>query len=288
MWAIALLALLAACSQGPPQVAQAPPVPGLPSPQINPDLVKTARPSNDREWTPNQAVLPYVDLRGDKITIHNIRNSTYRTATDYDVAHYDKKFDLSKLTSVDFGVVPFNDIPGVAHTMLSFGFSGEDYVGVSVEIRKEKGEAYDPVKGFFRQYEIMYVVGDERDLIQRNTIHYLCDVYVYRTKATPEQARTLFLDVMQRVNKLHREPEFYHTLANNCTTNIRNHVNRLLPNRVPYDYRVLLPAYSDQLAYEPGLLATDTSFERTRERARVSYQAYLYRDDPDFSTKIRK
>ncbi len=290
-WTIALVAMLAGCALDPskqPALSPAPPGPKLSAPQLNPDLVKTVRPSNDRDWTPNQALLPYAELHGDQITIHNIRNSTYRTATDYDVAHYDKTFNLAELSSVDFVVVPFNDIPGVAHTMLSFGFADRDYLGVSVEIRKEKGEAYDPIKGFFRQYEVMYVVGDERDLIQRNTIHYLCDVYVYRTRATPQQARELFLDVMGRANKLYREPEFYHTLTNNCTTNIRNHVNRVFPNRVPYDYRVLLPAYSDQFAYELGLLAGDASFEQTRQQARVSYQAYLYRDDPEFSVKIRK
>jgi len=289
LWLAALVGPLSGCAQGPPHGTRiARPKLELPSARVNPDLVKTLRPSNDREWTPNQAVLPYAEFHGEKLTIHNVRNTTYRTATDYDVAHYDKTLDLSELSSVDFVVVPFNDIPGVAHTMLSFGFGERDFVGVSVEIRKERGEAYDPIKGFFRQYELIYIVGDERDLIQRNTIHYLCDVYVYRTRATPEQARTLFLDVMERINKLYREPEFYHTLTNNCTTNIRNHVNRVFPGRVPYDYRVLLPAYSDRLAYELGLLDTDTSFERTRERARVSYQAYLYRDDPEFSVKMRR
>jgi hypothetical protein len=289
LWLAALVAGLVGCARGRPQLTRVtPPKVELPSPKLNPDLTKTLRPSHDRDWTPNQAVLPYAELHGDQVTLHNVRSTTYRTATDYDVARYDKTLDLSELDRVDFVVIPFNDIPGVAHTMLSFGFGGRDYVGVSVEIRKEQGEAYDPIKGFFRQYELIYVVADERDLIQRNTIHYLCDVHVYRTRATPEQARALFLDVMDRVNKLHREPEFYHTLTNNCTTNIRNHVNRVFPNRVPYDYRVLLPAYSDRLAYELGLLEADTSFERTRDRARVTYQAYLYRDDPEFSVKIRR
>jgi hypothetical protein len=172
--------------------------------------------------------------------------------------------------------------------MLSFGFEDRDYLGVSVEIRKEKGEKYAPLKGVLRQFELMYVVADERDLLLRRVMLDLSDVYLHRARATREEVRALFLDVMQRLNKLADEPEFYNTLTNNCTTNIRSHINRLSPARVPYDYRVLLPGNSDKLAYDLGLLKTATSFEQTRARARINYLAYLYRDDAEFSQKIRQ
>ena len=259
-----------------------------PLPELNPDLVKWAVPSNDRAWGADQAVLPVVEFHGNEATIRNVRNCTYRTIDDYDVHYYDKTFDLDRLESVDFIVVPFDDIPGIAHTMLSFGFGDQGYLGVSVEIRKEQGERYSPVKGFFRQYEIMYVLADERDLILKQSLHYLCDVYVYRSSATRQQCRDLLLDVFQRVNKLHEEPEFYHTLTNNCTTNIRNHVNRLSPDRIPYDYRVLLPAHSDRLAFELGLLESRGTFEETRAAAKVNYFAYLHESSSDFSAKIRQ
>ncbi len=260
----------------------------LPVMQINPDLVKTAQPSNHRDWSPDQAVLAYAQFRGNRVTVRNIRNCTYRTADDYTVNHYDKTFDIDKLESVDFIVVPFSQLPGVAHTMLSFGFGGHDYLAVSVEIRKEEGETYGPLKGFFRQYEIVYVVGDERDLIGLRTNHHLSNVYMYRARATPSQVRGLFYSVMGRVNRLYDRPEFYHTLTNNCTTNIARHINELVPGRVPYDYRVLLPGYSDKLAYDLGLLKTDTSFEQTKLRARINYQVYAFRDSSDFSAKIRR
>jgi len=262
--------------------------PMLPSLEINPDLVKTLKPSNDRDWAPEQAVLPWAEFDGNRVTLHNIRNSTYRTIDDYDVSHYDKTFDLDGLKSVDFVVVPFNDTPEIAHTALSFGFDDRDYVVVSVEIRRERGERYHALKGFLRQYELMYVLVDERDFILRNAKHNMADVYVHRARATPEQVRTLFVDVAQRMNKLFHEPEFYDTLSNNCTTNIRDHINRMVPGRVPYDYRVLLPGHSDRLAYELGLLDTDTGFEQTRLRNRVNYQAFLHGDDPDFSVEIRR
>jgi hypothetical protein len=142
---------------------------------------------------------------------------------DYIVRHYDKTFDLNRLDSVDFLVVPFKEAPNLAHTMLSFGFGGNDYLVVSVEARMEEGQSYSPVKGLMRQYELMYVVADERDVIPLRTKHRDVDVYLYRTRATPEQARMLLVDMMARVNKLAFEPEFYDTFTNNCTTNIVPH-----------------------------------------------------------------
>jgi len=246
--------------------------------------------SNERNWSPDQAVLPHADFSKDRqqVTIRNIRACEYRTADDYTVRHYDKTFDLTKLTSVDFIRVPFPDMPELAHTMLSFGFDDKEYVAVSVEIRKEQGEAYNPALGAMNKYEIMYVLGDERDLIGLRTNFRLNDVYVYPTRAEPEQVRKLFENMLARVNKLEKQPEFYNTLTNNCTTNIAKHINELVPGRVPYDYRVLMPGYSDRLAYDLGLLKTPFSFEETRRAARVTDVAYEHRDDPDFSQAIRR
>ena len=246
------------------------------------------RPSNERDWAPEQAVLPRAEFRGNKVRVHNIRYCKYNSAEDVTVEHYDKTFDLKRIKSVDFLVCPLPSIPGVAHTMISFGFEDDQYLGVSVEIRKEKGESYDPIKGFLRQYEIMYVVADERDLIQLRTNQWQNEVFLYPTRATPEAARDLFVDVMRRVNKLQVAPEFYNTLTNNCTTNIARHVNRIMPNRIQLDYRVLMAGHSDRMAYDIGLLDTETTFEATRARSGVNYQAYLHRNDADFSAKIRR
>ena len=251
-------------------------------------LLSMLRPSNERDWVPEQAVLPRAEFLGNEVLVHNIRNCKYNSADDVVVEHYDKRFDLDRIKSVDFLVCPFPSAPGTAHTMISFGFEGDEYLAVSVEIRKEKGESYDPIKGLLRQYEIMYVVADERDLIQLRTNHWKNEVFLYHTRATPETARGMFVDVMRRVNKLYVAPEFYDTLTNNCTTNIVRHVNRLSPNRIPFDYRVLMAGYSDRLAYDLGLLETDTSFEQTKAHAGVNYLAYLHRNDRDFSAKIRR
>ncbi|MFV1966400.1 MAG: DUF4105 domain-containing protein [Pirellulaceae bacterium] len=246
------------------------------------------RPSNQRDWSPDLAVLPYAEFDGDLVTIHNIRNCVYVSDEDYVVNHYEKTFDQRDVETVDFIVVPFKEVPSLAHTMISFGFSNGDYLGVSVEARLEQGETYSPMLGSLRQYELMYVVADERDLIVRRTKHRDVDVYLYRTIATPEQSGILFVDVMQRVNKLYHQPEFYDTLTNNCTTNIARHVNRMRPGRLPYDLRILLPGLSDQLAYETGLLRREGTFAQTRKRAHINRLANRHAESGDFSAQIRR
>ncbi|MCE5266754.1 MAG: DUF4105 domain-containing protein [Planctomycetaceae bacterium] len=297
--AIAILALLisAGCQTVPDSVRSAAfqsPTPAdsreamYPSLKLNDDLIKWLRPSNQRDWAPELAVMAHADIRGRQVTVQNIRDCRWRTANDFRLRYYNRTFDLDKLRHVDFVVVPFNELPSIGHTMLSFVFDDGETVAVSVEIRRERNEAFNPVKGFFRQYEIMYVVATERDVIGRRVDCDLCDVFLYHSTATPEQARKLFVDMMKRVNKLDVQPEFYDTLTNNCTTNIRSHINHLYPDSVPYDYRVLLPGYSDHLAYDLGLIEKHGSYEDTRQRARVNYVAYLHRDAPDFSRAIRR
>ncbi len=249
-----------------------------------------AAPSNYGDWSPEMAVLPYAQWHGNQATVHNVRDCSYYLADDQVVVkHYDKTFDLDKLQSVDFIVVPFAGMPWLAHTMLSFDFGGEDRLAVSAEVRLKRDETYHLIKGFLHGYELTYVVGDERDLIKLRTQYRKVDVYVYPTVATPDQSRALFADVFARVNRLAQQPEFYDTLTNNCTTNIARHINHLAPREIPpYDLRVLLPGYSDRLAYDLGLLQHFGSFEQTRERAHVNALAAVYRDDPQFPEKIRR
>lgn len=242
----------------------------------------------DLPWSPDQAVLPDADFHGDAITIQNIRNCEYRSTTDYTVRYYNRTIQFWQVQSVDFVVVPFKETPTLAHTMLSFGINDGSYIGVSIEIRKRQGDMYSPLLAALPMYDLMYVVGDERDLIRLRTNFRLDGVYVYPTIATPAAAQRLFVSMMRRVDKLAREPEFYNTVTNNCTTNIRRHINEISPRQIPYDYRVLLPGLSDRLAYDLGLINTTDSFEVARDKARVNYLANLYQDAPDFSQRIRE
>ncbi|MFA6459425.1 MAG: DUF4105 domain-containing protein [Candidatus Paceibacterota bacterium] len=251
-------------------------------------LSLATKPSNDRNWNDDQKLLPYTELSGDTVNIHNIRNFTYASTTSYTADYYDKSFDLSKLNRVWYIVEPFSGIPGSAHTFLSFEFDDEQFVSISVEIRKEKGEVYHPVKGLFNQYELMYVIADERDVVQLRTNHRKDLVYVYPIKATQEKMRAIFLDMLARTNKLYNEPEFYNTITNTCTTNIVKHVNKITPKKIPFSFKVLLPANSDRLAYDLGMIDTDLSFEESRKKYLVNEKAMKYANYSDFSSKIRE
>ena len=247
-------------------------------------------PSNDRDWTPDQARLPWAEIMGRRVEVHNVRNTRYRSTEDYDVVWEDRSYDLDRLRSAWFVVEPFEsqDWEGPAHTLMSFGFEGGDYLAISVEIRKEKGEGFSPWKGLLRQYEVMYVVGDERDLIQLRTNHRRDPVYLYPVRAPRERIEQMFVSMLRRANHLRQEPEHYNTLTNTCTTNIVRHVNELVPGRVPWSYKILLPGYSDELAYELGLIDTELPFPAAKQYFRIDDDALRAAGQDDFSWRIRQ
>jgi len=244
------------------------------------------RPSTNRDWATDQTVLQTAEIGPSQVTIRNIRNFTYETTERYTPAYYDKTFDLGQLDSAWFIVEPFGR-GGAAHTFVSFGFADRDFVSISVEIRKEKGESFSPWKGILRQYELMYVIGDERDLVKLRTNYRKDPVHLYKIRATPERIRKMFLSMLHRANDLGREPEFYNTLTSTCTTNLVRHVNDITPERIPFSMKVVLPAKSDQLAYDLALIDTSAPFEEVRKRAKINDLAALYADDPEFSRRIR-
>ena len=177
--------------------------------------------SNERDWQPDVSVTPYATIKGESITIHDVRNFAYRTETDFTPRWETRTYDLSKLDSVDLIAVYWAG-KAIAHIMVSFGFAGKDYLAVSIETRKEKGESYSTLAGFFRQYELYYVVADERDVVGVRTTYRQPqeDVYIYRVKGPLKNARRVFLDYLEGMNELHEHPSYYNTLTTNCTTSI--------------------------------------------------------------------
>ena len=246
----------------------------------------TLQPANDRDWQPSVAVLPYAALNGNQIAIHNIRNFDYRTETDFDVHHYDKTFDLDQLSTVDLYLVTWGS-PHIAHTMISFGFTNGDYVCFSIETRMEKGESYSALRGFFRQFELTYVIADERDVVRLRT-NYRQDeeVRLYRLQVTPEQGRKLFLDYLRRANELHKHAEWYNALTDNCTIAIRT--QRDAADRAPWDWRMLLNGHLDELLYERGTIATNLPFAELRKLSNINPQAKVADQAADFSQQIRQ
>jgi hypothetical protein len=246
-------------------------------------------PRGDRDWQPSVAVLAYATIAGDYATLHNIRNFDYRSEDDYTVAYYDKTFDMRKLQSVDM-VTSYWMGPAIAHVFISFGFSDDDYLAVSVEVRKPRGRAYSTLAGFFRQYEMIYVVADERDVIRLRTNYRENppeNVYLYRAKASPEAARRLFVEYLERINALRTQPEFYNTLTSNCTTIIwmNDHVN---PGRVPLDWKIVVSGYVPDYLYDQGRLEDmGLPFSELKSRSYINARARAADAAVDFSRRIR-
>ncbi len=245
-------------------------------------------PSNERQWQTDLAKLPYATIDGDFVTVHNIRNFDYRSEFDYRPVYYSKTFDLNKLESGDLFAVYWMG-PAIAHTIVSFNFGDKDYLAVSIEARKELNEGYSTIKGFFRQYELTYIVADERDVIRLRTNYRKNppeDVYLYRVLPNKENVRRLFLEYIRKINELHEKPAFYNTLLDNCTTAIW--FNTLVnPGHLPFSWKILLSGYVPEYLYESQSLATRIPFDQLQRQAHINPVAQAADQSPDFSQRIR-
>jgi len=243
-------------------------------------------PSNDRDWQADVAVLPYAEISGETMTIHNIRNFDYTSPTDYTPAYYDKTVRLDQLQTADLFLVYWgSDL--IAHTIMSFGFGDGSYVAISIETRKEKTEAYSAVKGFFKQYELTYVVADERDVVRLRTNYRKEDAYLYRLKADPDLVRSVFLDYFKVINDLVENPKWYNALTQNCTTTIRGHAKPYNPE-TKFDWRMLANGRIDEMGYERGAITNQLPFEELKKRSLINSYAQALDQDPEFSRKIRE
>lgn len=245
-------------------------------------------PTHHKDWRADLTVLPYAEISVDRVRLFNIRDCDYRTEEDYDVRHYNRSIMLDDVRTVDFIVVPFKETPLLAHTMLSFGTTDGDQLVFSFEARLQKGQTYAAVGGVLNAFELIYLVGSERDMIRLRTHVRKVDVYLYPILARPDQVQKVFMAAVARVNQIARQPEFYDTLNNNCTTNIVDLINELKPGAIPQDIRVLLPGHSDRLAYDLGLLAMQGPFEQIRAACKINLAAELNYDALDFSQRIRR
>ena len=244
--------------------------------------------SNNRDWQPEVAVTPYATFNGDLVTIHGVRNFAYRTETDFTPRWEERTYDLGKLDSADIIAVYWAGKP-IAHVMVSFGFQGKDFLSVSIETRKEKGEEYSTLAGFFRQYELVYIVADERDVIRVRTTYRQPqeDVYIYRTRAPLRNVRRIFLDYVQTMNDMHKQARFYNTLTTNCTTSILMHT-RVNPESPPLSWKVLLSGYVPDYLYDLGGIDTTKPFAELEKLSHVNARAHAADNDAAFSQRIRE
>ncbi|MFO1434578.1 MAG: DUF4105 domain-containing protein [Candidatus Competibacteraceae bacterium] len=242
-------------------------------------------PRNDRDWYPDVARLPAATVVGSQVTIHNLRNFDYRSETDYTERWETRTFDLERLRGIDM-FISFWGPTLIAHTITSWEFADGSHLAISIETRKEKGESYSAVRGFFRQYELYYVVADERDVIRLRTNYRGERVYLYHLKVKPEFARALLLDYLAEINRLAEQPRWYNALSSNCTTVIQHHVRQVSPG-YPWSWKILANGYLDELGYARGTIDTTLPFAELRQRSDITAKAQAADRGPAFSRQIR-
>jgi Domain of unknown function (DUF4105) len=246
----------------------------------------TIQPSHDRQWRPEVAVMPRAVVDGDRVRFTGVRNFDYRSRDDFTARHEERVVSLAHLTAVDFFVSYWREGP-VGHTFLSFIFDNAAPVSISIETRPEVGEGFAPVASMFKQFELIYIVGDERDIVGVRTNHRNEEVFLYHTRISPEFARRLFMVYVDRINELADRAEFYHLLSNSCTINIVRYANAA--GRIGrFDFRHLLNGLIDRYIYAAGVVNTDLPFDELRRRSRINAAAQAAENAADFSQRIRE
>lgn len=244
----------------------------------------TLRPTQDADWQPQVAILAYANREGDRFTVHNIRNFEYRSATDFTPRYDTRDFDLANLRAADL-FINYWGLPCIVHPMASFDFGPQGHLCFSIEIRPQRGQTYSTLAGLYRQFTLIYIAADERDVVRLRTNYKHEDVYLYRLRFSPDEARVRFMEYIDVLNELYARPAWYNVITHNCTTAIW----ALHPSaqQVPWDWRILINGFLDRMLYERGVLAGDLPFEELRAQALINKRAQEAGDAPDFSQRIR-
>ena len=246
----------------------------------------TIKPSNEGNWQPDVAQLAWAEINGDEVTLHNVRNCDYRTETDYTARWETRTVRISQITGADLAINYWGS-PWIAHPIVSFQFAGAPPLCFSIETRKQAGQSYSAIRGLYRQFELIYVVADERDVIRvRTNYRHGEDIYLYRTTMTPAQARERFHEYLRSLNEIRDHPRWYNAITTNCTTSIRD--QHPTAERIPWDWRILLNGKGDELMFERHTIVTaGLPFSELKARSLINPRAKAADASPDFSELIR-
>ncbi len=250
-------------------------------------LWSSLRPAQYSCWIPAQSMVPSVQLDADALHVERARAFRWNDDETAEQRWFSTTYDLDRLVGMDFVVSRFGGFEGIAHTLLSFRFDDGRVLAVSPEIRKEEGEDYSPWRGLFRNYELIYVLGDERDVVHLRTNVWGDPVYIHPVAVEPTTARRVLESVARHASRLDERPAFYNTVTASCATALAADIQDMADPPLDLDWRVLLPGFSDAMAFELGLLDTDLDFEATRARNLVTPRASDAAARPDFSRAIR-
>ena len=249
----------------------------------------TLKPTSHRDWQPDDAETGWAEIQGDEVTVHDVRNCDYVTEKQYTCRWETRHYNLSKLRGADLFITWWGPTL-IAHPIVSFDFGEQGHVPMSIETRDEVGQGYSAIRGFYRQYMLIYIISDERDVIRlRTNFRKDEEVYIFRTTVGPELTRQIFLSYLQRANELHQQPEWYNALTNNCTTNIDVSASHARGRGTVWDWRVLLNGKMDEMLYEHGTLVTGgLSLPALKAQAHINSAARAADDSPEFSKLIRE
>ena len=245
----------------------------------------TLSPTNDSDWQPDVAQKAWADIQGDEVTFHNVRNCDYRTETEYTPHWETRTVGISQITGIDLAIDYWGS-PWIAHPIVSFQFTDAPPLCFSIETRRKLGQTYSAIEGLYRQFELIYIVADERDVIRVRTNYRDEDIYLYHTTISPARARERFLEYIHSLNALRNKPRWYNAITTNCTTSIRT--QHPPKERIPWDWRILLNGKGDELMYERHFIVTDgLPFAELKSRSLIDTRARAANDSPDFSQLIR-
>jgi hypothetical protein len=246
----------------------------------------TLKPTNEANWQPDVAQLAWAEINGDEVMLHDVRNSDYRTETDYAVRWETRAVRISLINGIDLAINYWGS-PWMAHPIASFQFADAPPLCFSIETRKKVGQNYSAIGGLYRQFELIYIVADERDVIRVRTNYRKGeDVYLYHTTISPAQARERFLEYIHSLNAIRKKPRWYNAITTNCTTSIRT--QRPPGERMPWDWRILLNGKGDELMYERHLIVNNRlAFVDLKARSLINARAKAADASPDFSQLIR-
>jgi hypothetical protein len=247
---------------------------------------RNLRPSNDREWADDVAQTVGGKIDGNVVTLDKVRDFEWRSNSDYTASWSTRSYDLARLHSLDM-IVSSWARPSIAHMLISFGFAEDDYVAFSVEIRRDKRQSFSEIGGFFKEFELVVIAAEERDIVRLRTNVRREQTYLFRLNLEPAVMRALFLAYVAEANALVREPRFYHTITGNCTTVLYRMLRRIV-QRLPFSYRVLLSGYMPEYFYGIGYLDQRYPLEELRALGYVSERGRLADASPAYSTDIRR
>lgn len=247
------------------------------------------KPSNSRNWSKDQKILPYSKIKNNSVTIYNIRDFIYQNEKNYKKNYYNKTFNIDNLIALDFILVHLTPHwKGLVHTLISFRFNDNTHITCSIEIRKKEKDIFSPIKGLFRTYELMYVLGSENDIIKLRTNHRKTPLHIYPLNLKKEEIKKIFLEILEDANHLKQNPRFYNTLTDNCMTNLSKVINKHTKTKIKTSIFTIFPGYIDIYLHKLKLIKTKLPFKEAKKYHYANNLALKHHNSKDFSNKIRK